>query len=137
MNAALGHSQAIFLEITESDRKPVEKLNDFVISRFNLCKDYPEISRFVRDVLTGSIRKDVSINIQKMLNKQKILFEKILIQGREQGLFRSDMDIDMFILSLMGSLNMLIMRYLKGWEDELTQEKARRLVDNIIKGIGI
>jgi AcrR family transcriptional regulator len=121
--------------IAVSDKDPVQKLKDFVVSRFRDCKNHPERSRFLYDVATGSLRKKISLDHVKMFADQSRNLSNIIKEGKKKKLFRKDLDFDEFAFLFIGSMNMYVMSYIKGYIKDLNEQKAHRLVNLLISGI--
>ncbi len=137
LNTAIEYSYKMLSSIVNSKKSPIEKLKDFVKMRVQFGKEHPQITRFVGDVLSGNIRQDVSFSIHDIHSKHKTLFKQILAQGKAEGYLKKDLNDSVFVFLFIGSVNMLLMSYLKGWSDEASLENiANSLVDTLITGIG-
>jgi AcrR family transcriptional regulator len=120
--------------IAASDKDPVQKLKDFAAGRFRDCKRHPEQSRFLFDVATGSLRKEISLDHVKMFADQSRNLANILKEGKEKHLIRQDLDFEEFAFLLIGSINMYVMSYIKGYIKDLNEQTAHRLVNLLISG---
>jgi len=137
LNTAIEYSYKMLSSIVNSKKSPIEKLKDFIKMRVQFGKEHPQITRFVGDVLSGNIRQDVSFSIHDIHSKHKTLFKQILAQGKAEGYLKKDLNDSVFVFLFIGSVNMLLMSYLKGWSDEASLENiANSLVDTLITGIG-
>ena len=137
LNTAIEYNYKMLSSIVNSKKSPIEKLKDFVKMRIQFGKEHPQITRFVGDVLSGNIRQDVSFSIHDIHSKHKTLFKQILAQGKAEGYLKKDLNDSVFVFLFIGSVNMLLMSYLKGWSDEASLENiANSLVDTLITGIG-
>ncbi|PIS28068.1 MAG: hypothetical protein COT43_07280 [Candidatus Marinimicrobia bacterium CG08_land_8_20_14_0_20_45_22] len=132
---ALVHASANLKMIDASSKPAVEKLYDVVMARFGEILDHPEIARFTFNVMSGNIPFGISVDLLTELKPHMDFLYKIIENGRKNGEFRSDFDIQSFMFCLFGAINTYIMRFFRLNINELNLQRAKLLVDTLVEGI--
>jgi len=122
-------------DIANSDCDPVKKLKDLALGFFHSTKVNPDGARFIYDLSAGNIRKDIKLNHRNVFSKQEKLFNKILNDGKAQGIIKKDLDNFTFIMIFIGTLNMYTIGYIKGEIDDLCNETVEHVIDVLLNGI--
>ena len=136
VNSVIEEDKRTIRGIALSNKSPIEKLIDIVIKSFASCKKHPELSRFMYDVATGSLRTEISCDHLEMVQEQSQHLQNIFKEGIKKQMFRPDIKIEDFTLVFIGTLNMYLMGFIKGYLHELDNKRALTLVNLIINGMG-
>ena len=135
INTSFEISKQRMEEIANSDRDPIQQLKDLAIVRFQSTKENPEMMRFIYDLTAGNIHKTIDLDHKKVFSKHQQWFSQIINNGKRLRLLKQDLeDID-FTMIYIGTINMYIMSYLKGYTKKLSDQKAEQIVDLLLNGI--
>ena len=135
VNTSFEISKKLMKEIANSDRDPIQQLKDLAIMRFKSTKENPEMMRFIYDLTAGNIHKTIDLDHKQVFSKHQQWFSQIINNGKQRGLIKQDLDDIDFTMIYMGTINMYIMSYLKGYTKELSDRKAEQIVDLLLNGI--
>ena len=135
INTSFEISKQRMEEIANSDRDPIEQLKDLAIARFKSTKENPEMMRFIYDLTAGNIHKNIDLDHKQVFSKHQQWFSQIINNGKQLGLLKLDLDDIDFTMIYIGTINMYIMSYLKGYTKELSDQKAEQIVDLLLNGI--
>lgn len=135
VNSSFQMSKKRISDITHVRCNPVQKLKMLVKEFFISTKDNPEQARFLYDLSAGNIRKDIKLNHRNVFSKHEALFNQILESGKQQGVFKKDLNNFTFIMIFIGTINMYMITYIKGEIDELNDKTADQIVDLLLNGI--
>jgi len=122
-------------EIANSERDPIQQLKDLAIARFKSTKEYPEMMRFIYDLTAGNFHKTIDLDHKQVFSKHQQWFSQIINNGKRLGLLKQDLDEIDFTMIYMGTINMYIINYLKGYTKDLDDEKAKQVVNLLLNGI--
>jgi len=124
-------------EIVNSNLPALEKLKKFILIRFQPHKDHLITRRFMNRLITGEIKIKLPKFDQNIFDKQQQYVIQIIKQGVDEGIFRSEIDIQIFLYSLTG----LIMLYSKDYfidnKPPLDEEQVDQILAQLMEGIGI
>jgi AcrR family transcriptional regulator len=135
INTSFEISKQRMEEIANSDRDPIQQLKDLTIASFKSTKENPEMMRFIYDLTAGNIHKTIDLDHKQVFSKHQQWFSQIINNGKRLGLLNQDLDDIDFTMIYIGTINMYIMSYLKGYTKELSDQKAEQLVDLLLNGI--
>jgi len=135
INTSFEISKQRMEEIANSDHDPIQQLKDLAIARFRSTQENPEMMRFIYDLTAGNIHKTIELDHNKVFSKHQQWFSQIINNGKQQGLLTQDLDCIDFTMIYIGTINMYIMSYLKGYTKELGDQKAEQVVNLILNGI--
>ena len=128
-------SKKTFNYVNEHESDPIQKLKDIAIGFFNSTRDNPDRARFLHDLSSGNIRKNIKLNHRKVFSNQETLFNKIINSGKEQGIIKKDIDNFTFIMVFIGTINMYMIAYIKGEIEQLSDETVEHILDILLNGI--
>jgi len=135
INTSFEISKQRMEEIANSNSDPIQQLKDLAIARFRSTKENPEMMRFIYDLTAGNIHKTIDLDHSQVFSKHQQWFSQIINNGKRLGLLKQDLaDID-FTMIYIGTINMYIMSYLKGYTKELSDQKAEQVVNLLLNGI--
>ncbi|MFC1527156.1 TetR/AcrR family transcriptional regulator [Candidatus Neomarinimicrobiota bacterium] len=135
INTSFEISKQRMEEIANSDRDPIQQLKDLAIARFQSTKENPEMMRFIYDLTAGNIHKTIALDHKKVFSKHQQFLSQIINNGKQLRLLKQDLDDIDFTMIYIGTINMYIMSYLKGYTKELSDQKAEQIVDLLLNGI--
>ena len=135
INTSFEISKQRMEEIANSDRDPIQQLKDLAIARFQSTKENPEMMRFIYDLTAGNIHKTIDLDHKKVFSKHQQCLSQIINNGKQTRLLKQDLDDIDFTMIYIGTINMYIMSYLKGYTKELSDQKAEQIVDLLLNGI--
>jgi AcrR family transcriptional regulator len=135
INMSFKNSQERIAEIANNNHDALKKLEQLALGTISSLKKNPDGARFVYDLMSGNIRKNIKLDHGKVFSKQKKFFEQILNEGKEQGVIKKDLDTTTFTMIYFGTLNMYTIGYLKGGLSDINVENIDRIIDILINGI--
>ena len=129
------NSQERIADIANTNHNAIKKLEQLALGTIADLKKNPDGARFVYDLMSGNIRKNIKLDHGKVFSKQKKYFEQILEEGKEQGVIKKELDTTTFTMIYFGTLNMYTIGYLKGGLPDITADNINRIMDTLINGI--
>lgn len=128
------YSFQFLTEIEKSDKDPIDKLSEIATGQFLGIRKHPEVAKFLINVAMRNMPSGININFFEDIKKNESLLKKIINDGKDQGYFRSDMDVQSFLFCFTGGINNYIMRFFKQGIDELTTENAKKIINTLVEG---
>lgn len=135
INTSFEISKQRMEEIANSNHDPIQQLKDLTIARFKSTKENPEMMRFIYDLTTGNIHKTIELDHNQVFSKHQQCISQIINNGKRLGLLNQDLDCIDFTMIYIGTINMYIMSYLKGYTKELSDQKAEHVINLLLNGI--
>jgi len=122
-------------EVFTSDLSPKEKLLNLIIAMFEKTKEKPEIFRIIHSINLEDIKIDIALNFRERFKFIRDNLKKIFDDGVKKGLFRNDIDMDVFLACFNGALSLHVLRFIKVGNIELNRERAEKILDLFLNGI--
>jgi len=123
--------------IKDSDKNALEKLKDFMLSRFRPFKNRSNIRRLMTNLFSGSAKPKIPFNHKKMFERQEQLLLEILQQGIAEGIFRPDIDIKVFLYGIMGTMMLYSRDHFMNEASPINEELADLILGQFVDGVGV
>ena len=137
VESVTGKLDAALQAIKNSDKNALEKLKDFMVSRFRPFKNHSNIRRFMTNLFSGGTKLKISFNHKKMFERQEQLLLEILKQGIAEGIFRSNIDVKVFLYGIMGTMMLYSRDHFRNEAPPINEELADLILDQFIGGVGV
>lgn len=132
------HSISKIKNVVKSDQNIKDKLVDLIMSRFEFHKNNPTIEKFSRWIITSGFKYIVDImedQEYKIFQRKRELFTNLIKEEIEKGNVKNDIDLDILLGMVVGTMNFFAREYLLINKEKLTQEQAEKIVDIVLSGI--
>jgi len=123
--------------IKNSDKNTLDKLKDFMLSRFRPFKNRSNARRFMTNLFSGGAKLKIPFNHKKMFERQEQLLLEIIQQGIAEGVFRPDINIKVFIYAMTGTLMLFSKEHFLNAAPPITEELADQILAQFINGVGV
>lgn len=123
-------------EIKNSAKNAREKLNDILVSRFLQFKDREKVRRFMNTIFSSGIKIHKHIDHRKLFQRQEKIIVDIIQQGIDEGTFRRDMDVKVFLYSIIGTMNLFTRDHILDETPLIDKALADKILNQFVEGIG-
>jgi AcrR family transcriptional regulator len=123
------------LEIALKKSKGVkEKLKTLIHLYFSFTKQKPDLGACIYSAFFSIPRAIEIKKIQALLDKNREIITEVMIQAKEEGMIRKNIDMNILTYSFMGLINIYISRYLIKGDIELDENLERKILEIFLKG---
>lgn len=122
--------------IKNSNKNAREKLEDILLSRFQPHKNRVIMRRFINSIFTSGVKMNMHFDHRKMFESQQKIIQDIIQQGIEEGIFRTDINIKVFMYGLIGTMNLFSRDHFFSEAPPLNKEMANHILKQFIEGVG-
>ncbi|MBO8151209.1 MAG: hypothetical protein DRP91_04030 [Candidatus Neomarinimicrobiota bacterium] len=122
-------------EVFEKDVPPEQKLLNMIETMFEKTKEKPKIFRIIHGLNIEDTKAEFVLKFKDRFRFIRENLRKIIIEGKNSGKFRQDIDPEVFIPCFNGSISLHVIRYIKGDDIDLSRERARKVWDLFLKGL--
>jgi len=127
----------ISIDIINSNLTAIEKLKKFMLVRYQPFKDSQIARRFMNRLLTGGIKLKLSNIDQHIFEKQRQFVIQIIKQGIAEGILRKDINVQVFLYSLIGLMMLYSRDHIINNKPPLDEEQVNQILVQFIEGVGI
>jgi AcrR family transcriptional regulator len=124
-------------EIVNFNLPALEKLKKFILVRFQPHEDYLITRKFMNRLLTGGIKIKLPKFDHNIFEKQQQYMIQIINQGINEGIFRSDIDVQIFLYSLTGLIMLFSKDHFIDNKPPLDEKQVDTILAQLMEGIGI
>jgi len=129
--------ETISEKIINSDLTAIEKLKKFMLVRYQPFKDSQIARRFMNRLLTGGLKLKLSNIDQHIFEKQRQYVIQIIKQGIAEGIFRKDINVQVFLYSITGLMMLYSRDHIIKNKPPLDEEQVNQILLQFIEGVGI
>lgn len=124
-------------KIINSNLTAIEKLKKFMLIRYQPFKDSQIARRFMNRLLTNGIKLKFSNIDQRIFEKQRQYVIQIIKQGIDEDILRKDIDVKVFLYSLIGLMMLYSRDHIINNKPPLSENLVDQILEQFIEGVGI
>ena len=122
--------------IKNSSKNAREKLEDILLIRFQPHKNREIVRRFINSIFTSNTKMNIHFDHRRMFENQQKTIQDIIQQGIEEGIFRADIQIKVFLYGLLGTMNLFSRDHCFSEAPPIDKETANQILNQFIEGVG-
>ena len=122
--------------IKDSNKNALGKLEDVLLSRFQPTKNRVTTRRFMNSIFTSGIKMNKHFDHRKMFESQEQILTDIIQQGVDEGIFRADIDIKVFMYGLTGTINLFSRDHILSDAPPINKKLAGQILKQFVEGVG-
>ncbi len=122
--------------IKNSNKNALEKLEAILLSPFQPTKNRATIRRFMNSIFTSGIKMNKHFDHRKMFESQEQILTDIIQQGVDEGIFRADIDVKVFMYGFLGTMNLFSRDHILNDAPTIDKKLAGQILKQFVEGVG-